>query len=366
MLDYINMEEQNRDLNELLTNPLLSNHWIANVENETGEIKNYTARWKGLYLKTKFQSEGKVRLKIDGSLSVFRNNGNNITDLNRGSLIDSLNYLERNGVINPAKAVPHVLEFGLNIPISQSVSEVLDTFLLYRTTPFKQMRNTDASSKNRNFAGIECDCSQFQIKIYDKGSQYSLKENLLRFEIKSKRMQFFKRNGINITSVGDLTDRTVLRDLQRITLDIYDKILKAKPADKNDLKTPQKEVLRFGQFRDYWIKLHRDSPRKFRAKRRQFLELQKWNNYNLHSEIRNKIFTKWERLQADLTVENIEINNEIEVLELHNLIVAEIPPKLGICRFFRLAFRVNNDILHFWQQLQNSISNLLNIKLNNN
>ena len=44
----------------------------------------------------------------------------------------------------------------------------------------------------------ECRMSKFTIKIYDKGKQYNLPNNVLRFEIKVTAMQYLDNEGCKV------------------------------------------------------------------------------------------------------------------------------------------------------------------------
>lgn len=46
-------------------------------------------------------------------------------------------------------------------------------------------------------SGKVCETQRFDLKIYDKSLQYSLPGHLLRYEIKIKRIEFFKQYSIN-------------------------------------------------------------------------------------------------------------------------------------------------------------------------
>ena len=64
-----------------------------------------------------------------------------------------------------------------------------------------------------NFAQVEYD--DFYLKIYNKGFQFGMDENILRIEIKTKRMREFS----GIRTLADLTtknlDKAILRLLKR-------------------------------------------------------------------------------------------------------------------------------------------------------
>jgi hypothetical protein len=64
--------------------------------------------------------------------------------------------------------------------------------------------------------------SNYIIKMYDKGAQYRQPNNILRFEVKTKKMQHIQKTRIG--NLEDLKDRSKLLILREILIDLFDKV----------------------------------------------------------------------------------------------------------------------------------------------
>ena len=126
------------------------------------------------------------------------------------------------------------------------------------------------------------------VKIYDKGAQYNLNENILRFEIKSKRSEFLKSTSIK--TIEDLKIRRKLHSLKKILYKTFNNILIIDPIDEIDFNEGDKNKIiqylnpNYLQLPKAIITFYRD-PEYERKRKKCYRERKKFNNlidkYNL-------------------------------------------------------------------------------------
>ncbi|WP_353099662.1 hypothetical protein [Myroides odoratus] len=116
----------------------------------------------------------------------------------------------------------NVLEIGFNIPVQIPVKDIINSkILMYDYKEHSKLNNYN----NRGYLK-EFSTSDYLIKIYDKGSQFSLTEDLIRFEVKIKRSRILRK--FKIFDIADLLKESVLRRL----FDFYmDRIAKLNIVD---------------------------------------------------------------------------------------------------------------------------------------
>ncbi len=292
MIDFISIEVKNFSSWNLLDHPRLS--WKTTVSNETGEVLNYYTEWNKLFFKiTQFD---KPRLLIRNSLHIF-SQGSNYQDYNFNELRSTLCFLQREIGFSLNGANVHALEIGVNIETPIPPKEIFKNYLQYKTTLFQPMRG-----KGKMF-GIECDMSQFKIKVYDKGKQYKLENNLMRFEVRVKKMQYLNRTyKIHLYSIQDLLNKDIFKDLERVLLSVYSSILKLENLPIEVLKLRDRELLLSGRSQAYWTGWREFNRNTYNSKLKRFNELQdQYKQDSVHDKVRELIVSKWrELLQPNL------------------------------------------------------------------
>jgi hypothetical protein len=194
-------------------NPLLD--FVIPVSNNTGEVMNDkfpVSEYKGLIFTDK-----KSYIEVRGSLHKFYNDGkHNFDDFDLPKLKRAIYDLhEQFGVdINSARLTN--LEIGINIITDFNPSEFLNSLIFHRGKPF-----TRQIGKKKDYT--ECEHEQFYIKIYNKSLQYGLSKNILRIEVKFRKMEIPNRLGIHVLS--DLLDVSKIKKLNEKFLDIFEEIL---------------------------------------------------------------------------------------------------------------------------------------------
>ncbi|MCX6232280.1 MAG: hypothetical protein NTZ33_12135 [Bacteroidetes bacterium] len=155
--------------------------------------------------------------------------------------------------INPGITKLNNLEFGVNIQIPINPEKFFNYVINYKGTPFHKFNI-------KNAKGIECEKGHYYIKIYDKGYQYNQNGNLLRFEIKVVKMQYFEKKGIKIKTISDLLNINELYHLKDVlTATFNDILIYDYSINAKELNEKQKLILSNGNNPKYWEKRLPDS-----------------------------------------------------------------------------------------------------------
>ncbi len=331
MIDYINIAIINT-APEILTNNRLLN--FGNMVNtDSGEViqkrhgyLNKVAMYKNLKieistnLKTKFST-----INITGSIHKYAQNNTNHQDFNFANVKDTINELCNTLHLNPSNCLLHHIEFGLNINPVHSTTDILNSIILCKGIDYEKKEfNNTGYLKSFEF-------SQYKIKIYDKGKQYDLNNNLLRFEVKVQRMQYLHSKGIKINTLYDLTTSVFYTDLLKVIISNIDNILfydyrieQLKILNKNDLL-----IMAKGANPQHWIKLKNlVSGNTFYKKVNEFKTLvSKYAPTDLKTELKNIVSNKWNNLLNTCT--NLPLVENNKVVRIYTNIVSKNiqPPK---------------------------------------
>lgn len=266
--------------------------WTISVNENTGEVKNTkTAKYNGLL----FIDKGNW-LYFKGSLHNYFNSGmhnyNDFTYTDLENTVDDLNV--RFGIDTNRTRLENV-EFGVNIELPYSPNIIIDSLVLHKGKPF---------NKFTIGRGVECNHTQYFIKVYNKGHQYELEKNLLRVEIKVIKMQYFKVRKIPIETIDDLLNRATLEALGKLLAQTIDEVLFTDlNLIKNDnLNDKEQLIIARGSNPKYWENLKPNSekfpqgnkdPKYKRQRKNYYKELEQFEMILIkHSKLKTEIVKK--------------------------------------------------------------------------
>lgn len=220
-------------------------------------------------------------------------NGNSFTLKN---LIDTRTHLERLFNCKSSQMIIQNIELGKNIKVGFKPKILLDGLLYHRNKIFEY-------GHNGNFA--QAHHSYFSLKIYSKSYQYKMTENVLRIELKIKKMEELNRNGIGINTLQDIQEGT-LNKASELLLQRFDEVVHYDyTIDISKLSKPQlKSIDNFSNPR-YW--LYKLAPNE------RDRHLKKLNSITVHSdnlmkESRSKLIEKCSMVNQTLE-SNVGIQN---------------------------------------------------------
>jgi predicted RNA-binding Zn-ribbon protein involved in translation (DUF1610 family) len=143
---------------------------------------------------------------------------------------------------------------------------------------------------------------QFDIKLYDKGRQYRLPENIFRYEIKVKRMAYLTEKGIFINNLLDLLDTGIINKLQTLLIKVFSDILFFDDAINLKSITSQKdkEFILHGINCQYWPKEKKKmSPKGYKNKVKRFKNIaQYYGALEYKNIVLDAITAKWTTLKS--------------------------------------------------------------------
>jgi len=279
----------------LLKNKLLV--FKSFYDNSTGEVEKYTfAHYSmgedsnGKDSKFSFKIKG-TYIELTGSLHKFMQNGTNYKEYHYMDVVQTLEKLNTLFQINPKQTIVHNLEFGLNIGLEGiKVSDILNNCLMYGT---KQL-STEYYENNGLLKRAKL--SQYEVKLYDKGTQNHIGDHLLRVEKKVLCME-----KLGTVTLNDLLNPTFVNTVSEQLLTLWDNVLYYEEI--NDLKhvsKPLKEIYKRFNTNNYLSDLAKNNYRKLKHERSMYKELIKQHCSNsIHQQISESMLDKLIHFEAD-------------------------------------------------------------------
>jgi hypothetical protein len=225
------------------------------VNDSTGEITMKTAQSNGLYFSIR-----KENLLVTGSLHKFFNAGiHNHNDFRFTDLQETLTKLNQLYAI-PFEAKIQNIEYGFNVITPFPVSRFLNSVFLYNGKPFNIIRE-------RHFNYYQNARQRFILKLYDKGLQYHLDQNILRIETKVFKMAHLEKTGISCLS--DLLEIDKIKELGNNLLRDFNQIICCESPTKVTNNKHREFILQGLSF-NYWHELKETDYRLYENKLSKF------------------------------------------------------------------------------------------------
>jgi hypothetical protein len=222
---------------------------------------------------------------ITGSIHKYANEGRNASQFTYDQLCASIRSLSLSLEIDPAQSTLHGFEFGVNVWLPFPVSELLSRLVCFNNTPF-----TVELDETKEYHYYKA--QRFWVKIYDKGKQYGIPGNLMRFEVKIKKMIHVEHTGIKY--LEDLTRKDILEQLGAMLLSTFDSMVFTDRSIEA-LPLTQEERIAYAQGNNplFWKHASRKQRHKIRE---QFNRLLSIGTETYFQTARRAIAETWERL----------------------------------------------------------------------
>ncbi|QJD77816.1 hypothetical protein [Spirosoma rhododendri] len=238
MFDGIKVQDVSVSVDGLLTNDRLTFGGL--VDMQMGFVLNpeQRAQDRGLNFRLVPRRAGLGhRVEVKGSLHKFYNNGlHNADQYTANDVLLTLDRLVTEYGFNLYESKINNIEFGVNVELPFAISQVFANLICYKNQPF-------ASDPYSQTPYYTCNRQRYTVKIYDKGKQKGLGCNLLRFEIRVKKMQYFNGTGIRLRTLADLLNVANYGPLGALLVDTFDAILFDDPAISQKVLTPNERTL---------------------------------------------------------------------------------------------------------------------------
>lgn len=171
--------------------------------------------------------------------------GENYSDFTFSQFTQIKEYLEKS-IIDVSRTRITNLEFGINIEVPRCPTKIIENNVI--------MHKHKTHSSEELFYGKgymkRFEHNDYQIKIYDKGKQYGLDKNILRFELRFKNSKCLNRLGV--FNLNSLVDKNILQNLFNDLMRRFDELF---IIDLDNLsQLDQQEMNDFQQFTNpnYW------------------------------------------------------------------------------------------------------------------
>lgn len=236
MIDFIKLHINHLPPAHFLSNNRLSHSQLVTLP--TGEL-NYPIISELEGFKIKIKSENFT--EISGSLHKYYTGGENYSDFTIDNVKDAVNSLLAELNLTANQILVSNIEFGVNLKVPWSAFEVLDRLIVYKSKPFVPLVS------NRTNAGSQAKFQQYEFKIYNKGKQCNLKENVLRIEIRVKKMAFLARNlpsGASKLYLSDIGSEELWQCFQTKLNEAFGYIL-FEDKTINSLKLPETDKIHY-------------------------------------------------------------------------------------------------------------------------
>lgn len=240
---------------------------------EYGQVK--VAEYRGC----KFILHDNGRTIFEGSLHKYKNDGHhNYNRFTRSELLEVISDLGDKFQIMASEAILLNLEVGVNISPPHCCSDILDSLLLHRNVPFKDI----SLQKQGNYKQAS-HCQELFTKAYDKGAHYELLQEILRYELK-----YCKMRTPRVKSLADLHIKANMERLSNLLLTQWESIIMFEfmlwKAPLDQLKS---DLLWKWNNRNYWLDL--DKQQTYKEKKKMKDLAMKFHGYNIHDQLRDLI-----------------------------------------------------------------------------
>lgn len=145
------------------------------------------------------------------------------------------------------------MEFGVNVRLPDP-NGTTDSVILFGS-------NTGEVNK----LGRYFEFSNYVFKVYRKD------DDVLRVEVKVKRLQHLKQKGILIRTLSDLLNESVLNGLKRVLLDTFTGCMIIHVPEKSQKELNDTDARKYAEYTNplFWNKIQRDKKRNFTREKNQ-------------------------------------------------------------------------------------------------
>jgi hypothetical protein len=179
----------------------------STLNRSTGEL-DQSRNWSQNGMKINIKSTGYGVLY--GSLHMFKNGGkHNYDDFRWCQVFQAMDDLSDALGLEVRHLKLINLEWGVNIKTEIPPKDILSGLVMHKGVRFEKMYVSPG-------AHYVCTHAQFSVKVYDKGSQHRLPENILRIEMAANRSLFI--NKLGISTLNDLQYQETRANLQNSLL----------------------------------------------------------------------------------------------------------------------------------------------------
>jgi hypothetical protein len=290
MLDHLHIYLNNHDARKLLRHPELYELFNIVVATNTAEIKGIQikAHWQALKFVLK-PKKYNTFIDVSGSFQKHSQNGRGHRDFSFKEMSDAIiNFCNTFG-INPYDCALRSFEFGVNLAMQPS--KFIYPIVLHKTKA-PDIGTFEGLGLMKEFVH-----RQYNYRLYDKCKKEGIEGELLRIELKIKKMAMMER--ISIKSLADLLDLKKWHLLKDYLVKPINEMVFTEELTQG-LKESDNLFYYKGKSPDYWIQQNKENRHRCKYERKLYRNLMTKNGNDTQGELIDALKTKCEELlQAD-------------------------------------------------------------------
>lgn len=294
MIDFAKILIPDGHAQRLLHHPALS--FQRPINEDTGEYNSRAARI-AVYKKMRFEYFPSGRMTLSGSWHKHFTGDHNHSDFSLSQFAGCVHAFCKKFELSPDDLKLLQVETGVNISTRLNPDEILRRIVSdWHGETFSRMRQ-----RNYKSIGVELYRAEYGIKVYNKGKQYKLPDNLLRFEVKITTGKYLSRTGFH--NLSDLISANAWRSLADKILNLFDELNISEPSiDRARLSMFKQSFLSDSQSAIFWQGLTVKQRYKARKRLLKLVDLHAAND--LRKELRNSILSKTKELKMGYVFPN--------------------------------------------------------------
>jgi len=207
--------------------------------------------------------------RIRGSLHGTKNKGeHNANDYSMTDFRNTLNQLRIDIGLNADITLVNGFEFGVNIKLPINPNKVLERIILHKS-------NTGNRTKNY----VEFEYEWYSLKCYNKSELSNLElyksENILRIELKIRKMACIRKKGVRCMVLSDLLDVYLWQRMEQILVEAMQECLFVDFTTKEIKSLSTANQIRCINYANpsYWSNLHEVNRNTFSRDRKRCAKL---------------------------------------------------------------------------------------------
>ncbi|QXP71152.1 hypothetical protein H0I29_03390 [Polaribacter sp. R2A056_3_33] len=279
-VDYVKALLKNANTDKLINNPKFKKTFESYQDEDSGEYSKLILKYLNLNIII-FRNE---RVLLTGSLHYYHNKGiHNYNDFTFIDLQKTIYEISKLVEVKISDIILLNIEFGVNLTPYFNPNYIINNLQLHRGKEFLKPYNFNYKVSKHQ---------RFWIKVYNKGEQFKRPYNILRIELKYKKM--IDLNKLGLYTFEDLVNPSIYNNLLKLLVAKWSESIVYDYSIKTDNLKPllKNKTLQY-QNQNYWLNLSNQERQRQKNKLR---ELSKDFGSNIQQEVKTIILLKWSSL----------------------------------------------------------------------
>lgn len=279
-VDFVKALLINANSEKLINNPKFKKTFEKYIDEDTGERSKLILE----HLNLKIIILRNNRVLLTGSLHYYHNKGiHNYNDFTFLDLQETIYQISELLGVTISNIVLLNIEFGVNLNPYFNPNCIIDNLHIHRKKEFLKPDNYNFKASKHQ---------RFWIKVYNKGEQFKRPNNILRIELKYKKM--IDLNKLGLYTLENLRNPNIFNNLlELLTTKWSESIIFDYSIINTNLKPLQKTKILQYQNTNYWLSLSNQERQRQKTKLK---DLSINLGTNIQHEVKTMILLKWNSL----------------------------------------------------------------------